>query len=311
MCGGGKGKGARGGGSRTAQEQHLELPLRWGSGPPTTCTRGASTPRAQGGPRVPARSAPKRPAHHQAPPRIGPPTTRPRPHPIRCRRRPWRMRTNPDCPPPPTNRHPSWRPRRQRVTVITAGMLTGKELTEKADGIVPGKDHPHHHRLLSPPQSVTTGNASGVPSRGISTCREICSDPAISRYLPCPVPGPHLAVFCGFKSNVEIVTRLPECFPKRAERREGTRASLVLRPSTQWRSREPGGEWASLPASDAGPEGPRGDGVRAPGGPRGTVSGGPRGGGSARVPGGPRGEYPRLRGTEGDRVWEGPTVSGR
>jgi len=35
-------------------------------------------------------------------------------------------------------------------SVITAGMLTGKELTEKADGIVPGKAHPHHHRLAIP-----------------------------------------------------------------------------------------------------------------------------------------------------------------
>lgn len=83
--------------------------------------------------------------------------------------------------------------------MITAGMLTGKELTEKADGIAPEKPTLTTTVPLSPPQLDTTGNASGVASRGISTC-ETRSVPDISRYLPVGlVLGPHLAVFQGFE----------------------------------------------------------------------------------------------------------------
>ena len=56
--------------------------------------------------------------------------------------------------------------------------------------------------------------------------------------------------------------------------------------------------------------GTEGDSVRGTEG-KGVVSALPGGhGDGVSAPGGPRGEYPRFRETEGDRVWEGPTFSG-
>lgn len=65
--------------------------------------------------------------------------------------------------------------------MITAGMLMGKELTEKADGIVPGKAHPHHRRLLSRPGHFPQGTPP-APPLAVFPFPAKCSDLVVSRY---------------------------------------------------------------------------------------------------------------------------------
>lgn len=86
-----------------------------------------------------------------------------------------------------------------QVTMITAGMLTGKELTEKADGMVTEKAHPRHRR---PAGSAPRPRKEGLwrrLSRNL-VCRETCSVESErctgnARCLQRRVRRPRLAVF--------------------------------------------------------------------------------------------------------------------
>ena len=125
-------------------------------------------------------------------------------HPVLRRGRPcWKI------PSGPLRQRPKWRIR-PRVTVSTAGMLTGNLLTENADGIVPRKAQPHHHLSVFPPRLDRTRKSFNVlsryfplvarptvPGRGREAGRQAGRRPTISRYLQCRVPGPNLAAFRG------------------------------------------------------------------------------------------------------------------
>ena len=93
---------------------------------------------------------------------VSPPRLRPWPW------RPWRTQGKRLGQGGPNPQHGGGR----QLTMITEGMLTGKEVTEKADGIVPVKACPAHRRPANP-----TGYRQPGLRRRLSRdllCREIC-----------------------------------------------------------------------------------------------------------------------------------------
>lgn len=73
--------------------------------------------------------------------------------------------------------------------MITEGMLTGNELTEKADGIVPGKSHSHHRRLAGhAPRGYRTEGFRRRLSRDLHLSRDLL----VGRRRVCPVNSRYL-----------------------------------------------------------------------------------------------------------------------